>query len=343
MAPEQVKGEPVDATADIYSLGMILYELLHGEPPFTGQLPAVLHSQVFDKPRASTAIPSPIMEIIWKATAKSPSQRFQSCEEFAGAFHYMPKAAVAHPPAEAISQVVEREVEEDEVEEPKPLPARSDGHKPAGVCTYSDCSERRGWACAYTDLTGRKCNSWWCRRHIQFIERTPFCPRHASVIRALAPTANTIFEIKNRPAGDHRALPLAALVAEGGHKDVPELGRRCYQNRKDVTIARDRTVRQTWSGQKDVAWERSWAALKSQGYLIRIAVRVAADEPDIVQLLIGNTVVFKEVPDRISRRREGEPPDHADRARLDRKSTRLNSSHGYISYAVFCLKKNKHY
>src|SRR5207249_3269704 len=79
------------------------------------------------------------------------------------------------------------------------------------------------------------------------------------------------------------------------------------------------TVRQTWSGRNDVAWERSWAALKSQGYLIRIAVRVAADEPDIVQLLIGNTVVFKEVPDWISRRREGEPPDHADRARFGKK------------------------
>src|SRR5207249_3342015 len=90
-------------------------------------------------------------------------------------------------------------------------------------------------------------------------------------------------------------------------------------NRKDVTIARDRTVRQTWSGQKEVAWERSWAALKSQGYLIRIAVRVAAEEPDIVQLLIGNTVVFKDVPDWISRRREGEPPDHPDRARFGKK------------------------
>ena len=316
MAPEQVKGEQIDATTDIYSLGMILYELLHGEPPFAGPLPAVLHSQVFDRPRASTAIPSPIMEIIWKATAKDREQRFQSCEEFAGAFHYMPKPGAAQPPVEVISTEV---AIEPEIEKPKTVPRGSDGQKPAGVCTYSDCQERRGWACAYTDLTGRKCNSWWCRRHIQFIERTPFCPRHASVIRALAPTANTIFEIKNRPAVDDRALPLAALVAEDIDKDVTELVRRRYQNRKDVTLARDRTVRQTWSGRSDVAWERSWAALKSQGYLIRISVRVATDEPDTVQLLIGNTIVFKEVPDWISRRREGEPPDHADRARFGKK------------------------
>ena len=182
------------------------------------------------------------MEIIWKATAKDRSQRFQTCEAFSGAFHYMPKPAAAQPPTEAVSaelpitgQVAQR----------SPIPAHSDGPKPAGVCTFSDCGERRGWSCAYKDLTGRECKSWWCRKHIQFIERTPFCPRHASVIRALAPNANTIFEIKNRPAVDDRALPLAALVAEDVDKDVTELVRRRYQNRKDVTLARDRTVRQT--------------------------------------------------------------------------------------------------
>ncbi len=85
MSPEQVRGEAVDGRADIYALGIILYELLHGRPPFAGSMPAVLHSQVFDQPRPSTAIPRPVFDVIVKAMAKDPADRFQSCEEFSGA------------------------------------------------------------------------------------------------------------------------------------------------------------------------------------------------------------------------------------------------------------------
>src|SRR5258708_13838579 len=108
-------------------------ELLDGESPFSGPLAAVVQSQVFDRPRASTAIPSPIMEIIWKATAKDPSQRFQSCEEFSGAFHYMPKPGAAQPPVEAISN----ELAVDEGGERPPAPPSTAGKKPAGVSPHT--------------------------------------------------------------------------------------------------------------------------------------------------------------------------------------------------------------
>src|SRR5260370_2509377 len=120
-------------------------------------------------------------------------------------------------------------------------------------------------------------------------------------MRGRGRTGKTIVEIKKRPGVGDRAVPLAALVAEDVDKDVTELVRRRYQNRKDVTLARDRTVRQTWSGRNEVAWERSWSALKSQGYLVRIAVRGTTAEPDMVQLLIGNTMEFKEVSTCVSR------------------------------------------
>jgi hypothetical protein len=154
---------------------------------------------------------------------------------------------------------------------------------------------------------------------VQFIENIPFCPRHASVVRVLLLTAGTIREIKHLPAVDDRALPLAALVAEDVNKDITEILRRRFQSRKDVSIAVDKTVRQTWVGRTEVAWERSWAAMQSTGYLTRIGIRVAYREPDRIEVTIGNTVVFSEVPDWISRRRDGEPPDHGDRGRFRKK------------------------
>src|SRR5207302_1671375 len=104
MSPEQVRGDEVDHRADIYALGCILYELMHGDPPFVGSIPSILHAHVFEQPRPSTAIPEKFMQIIYKAMAKDREQRFQSCEEFSGALLHAARpdlATASAPPQRA--------------------------------------------------------------------------------------------------------------------------------------------------------------------------------------------------------------------------------------------------
>jgi predicted Ser/Thr protein kinase len=319
MAPEQIKGEDLDHRADVYALGCMFYELLHGEPPFTGSMPNVLHSQVFSQPRPSTAVPDNLFHIVLKAMAKDPRHRFQSCEEFAGALLLTARPDINKPsspppnapppqPATTLKTLLGAALNR------MPAPPHS-GEASAG-CSYGGCSATEGWACAYVDATGVQCSTWWCRRHVVFVDAVPFCPRHSNVLRALAATAGTIREIKHRPDVNDRALPLAALVAEDVDRDLTELIRRRFKGRQGVRLAHDTTIRQVWEGRGHVAWERSWSALKDQGYLTRIAVRVTGSEPDTVKVAIGQTIVLSAVPDWISRRREGEPPDPADRARF---------------------------
>ncbi len=90
MSPEQAVGDPsVDARADIYSLGAVLYELLVGDPPFTGGSVEVLR-QLFSEPAPSVTrrrsdIPAAVAEAIARALQKQPSDRFATAEEFIAA------------------------------------------------------------------------------------------------------------------------------------------------------------------------------------------------------------------------------------------------------------------
>ncbi|MCG5219665.1 Stk1 family PASTA domain-containing Ser/Thr kinase [Streptosporangium sp. KLBMP 9127] len=86
LSPEQARGERVDARSDIYSTGCVLYELLTGQPPFTGDSPvAIAYQHVREDPippsQIDHEIPAWADAIVLKAMAKDPAHRYQSAGE----------------------------------------------------------------------------------------------------------------------------------------------------------------------------------------------------------------------------------------------------------------------
>jgi eukaryotic-like serine/threonine-protein kinase len=86
LSPEQARGDRVDARSDLYSAGCLLYELLTGRPPFTGDSPvAIAYQHVRENPvppsRVDPDIPRWADAIVLKAMAKAPADRYQSAAE----------------------------------------------------------------------------------------------------------------------------------------------------------------------------------------------------------------------------------------------------------------------
>jgi serine/threonine-protein kinase len=82
MAPEQILGEPVDGRADVYALGCVLYRMLAGAPPFSGDTRSVLaqhlHAEVPVPAVAGGPLPPAVIEVVSAAMAKAPAHRPQS-------------------------------------------------------------------------------------------------------------------------------------------------------------------------------------------------------------------------------------------------------------------------
>lgn len=86
MSPEQVKGRPVDGRSDIFSLGVMLYEMITGEKPFPGQnITTVIYKIVNEEPvpprQIDPSIHPGISAVILKALTKDPNLRYQTCRE----------------------------------------------------------------------------------------------------------------------------------------------------------------------------------------------------------------------------------------------------------------------
>jgi eukaryotic-like serine/threonine-protein kinase len=107
LSPEQARGERVDSRSDLYSTGCLMYELLTGRPPFTGDSPvAIAYQHVRENPvppsRLDPDIPPWADAIVLKAMAKSPNDRYQTAAEMQAdiqrAASGMQVAAMAMPP-----------------------------------------------------------------------------------------------------------------------------------------------------------------------------------------------------------------------------------------------------
>jgi Tol biopolymer transport system component len=87
MSPEQVRGLEVDHRSDVYSLGVVAYEMLAGRAPFRGDTATVLHSHVYEPPpplgQVSPRVPGRMESVLQRALAKIPEQRYQTAGEMA--------------------------------------------------------------------------------------------------------------------------------------------------------------------------------------------------------------------------------------------------------------------
>ncbi len=118
LSPEQAQGRPVDARSDLYSIGIILYELLTGRVPFDAESPvSVALKQVSEAPipprELDPTLPPALEGVVLRALEKDPSRRFQSADEFIEALHaarMSPNAVVVEeaPPIEEILEEDDR-------------------------------------------------------------------------------------------------------------------------------------------------------------------------------------------------------------------------------------------
>ena len=133
ISPEQAQGLKVDRRTDIYSLGVVLYEILAGRVPFEGETNwTIIYKHIHETPPPIPGIQPAIQHVLYRALAKSPDERYQTCGELVAGYEeaigVIAEAATldfTHPPRQKRTSLPQPEPETGtELEVPVAAPPR---------------------------------------------------------------------------------------------------------------------------------------------------------------------------------------------------------------------------
>lgn len=153
MSPEQAEAKSTDARTDVYSVGVLLYELLTGKPPFVAEAPLALLKQHVESPVPPLTVPLPagLEGALRRALAKNPERRFATAGEFASALRSLSPGRVD---AAALAEIVgSAETASSVISEMAETPARPISRR------------KRRWVVAslLTFLVGISAPAWYSR------------------------------------------------------------------------------------------------------------------------------------------------------------------------------------
>jgi serine/threonine-protein kinase len=176
LSPEQARGAPVDQTSDLYSTGIVLYELLTGSVPFTGETPveiAMKHLSQAPVPPSThrPEVPRDLDYVVLRALAKDPAGRYHSAEEMDSDLERIARGiGVSAETAEAATTVLSRTDAGEAATTIGPAAAASTTYTPGRYYEYNEPARRRAfwpWLLALLLVAAALVGGWFVYQEFQ--------------------------------------------------------------------------------------------------------------------------------------------------------------------------------
>ena len=242
IAPEQARGLPIDGRSDIYSLGILLYELLAGRLPFEAESPtAMIFQHAYEQPlplgQAAPDVPEPVQRIVARMMAKSPDDRYPHCAAALAdvqAFLAGRPLEIAAPEqgesTPAATAVVPAPEPQDDVRLPKALKRIVSPTKWQRACDWAGTMFRRHAPEAVKQLQG---TSQQVDGAVAEYER-----RRRRLKRLLAEARAIASDLSEQSASNHQAARQAARRVESATDDDTKQAALAQQRLREEDVAR---------------------------------------------------------------------------------------------------------